>query len=93
MEGYACQSYDLVIKITDLTFTFINTLDEQFFSHLVGYTSANFSEVVVAECRIENAMLAGKLQGDKKSPVAIRIGYKAKEPTVSIVNTLNFAKQ
>ena len=76
----------------DLTFTFINTLDEPFFSHLVGHASANFSEVVVAGCRIENAVSAGKLQAEKKFAPPKVTQYKGKEATVSVVNTSNFAK-
>ena len=76
----------------DLTFTFINTLEEPFFSHLVGHTTTNFSEVTVVGCKIENVVSSGKLQIDKKSSIAKGTSYKAKESTVSVVNTSNFAK-
>ena len=76
----------------DLTFTFINTLEEPFFSHLVGHTTTSFLEVVVAGCRIENAIAVGKLQTDKKSLIMRGTGYKPKEPTVSVFNTSNFAR-
>ena len=70
----------------DLTFTFINTLDEPFFSHLVGHASASFSEVVMAGCRIENAISIGKLQVEKKPSTSKMSPYKAKDATVSVVN-------
>ena len=51
----------------DLTFTFINTLEEPFFSHLVGHTTASFSEVMAARCRIENAVSAGNCKLKRKT--------------------------
>ena len=90
MEGYGCQNYNSVTR-KDLTFTFINTLDEPFFSHLVGHTSTNFSEIVMVGCRIENTMTTRKLQVDKKNPITRGTRYK-KEPTVSVVNTFKLAK-
>ena len=76
----------------DLTFTFINTLEETFPSHLVGHTTANLSEVIAAGCRIVNAVSASKLQVDKKGSVANGMSYKVKEQTISVVNTSNFTK-
>ena len=45
----------------ELTHTFINSLEEPFFSHLVRYTSASFSEIVLAGICIDNALLSEKL--------------------------------
>ena len=45
----------------ELTHTFINSLEEPFFSHLIEHTSVSFSEIVLASSRIENALLSGKL--------------------------------
>ena len=96
-KEYAQRWRAMAAKVTtqlpekDLFHTFINTVEEPFFSHLVGHTSANFSEVVVAGCRIENAMTIGKLQIDKKGLVTRGTGYK-KESTISVVNTSSFAK-
>ena len=75
----------------DLTFTFINTLEEPFFSHLVGHAMANFSEVVAAGCRIENAISAGMLQANMKGAVA-KERVTRRKTIVSVVNTSNFAK-
>ena len=45
----------------DLTSTFINTLGKPYFSHLIGHTTTNFSEIVAAGCRIESAITSAKL--------------------------------
>ena len=71
---------------------FIKSLEEPFFSHLVGHTSVKFSEVVVAGCRIKDVVSAGKLQAEKKNPITRGVGYKGKESTVSVVNTSNMGK-
>ena len=34
----------------DLAFTFVNTLEEPFFSHLIGHSATSFSEIIMAGC-------------------------------------------
>ena len=93
---YALRWRALAAKVTtpilekDLAFTFINTLEKSYFTHLIGHTSANFSEIVAAGCRIESAITLGRLlpfETSKKRPVTVKPVSKPREATVSVVNS------
>ena len=79
----------------DLTSTFINTLEKPYFSHLIGHTATNFSEIIAAGCRIESTITSGKLLAQEildKKPISVRPPNKPKEATVSVINSSNYVK-
>ena len=79
----------------DLTSTLINTLEKPYFSHLIGHTATNFSEIVAAGCRIESAITSGKLPAQEildKKPISARTPKKPKEATVSIISSNSYVK-
>ena len=47
----------------DLTYVFINTLDEPYFRHLLTNESASIADIVVTGGRIEEAIQFGRLEG------------------------------
>ena len=73
----------------DLTYVFINTLNEPYFKHLLANTSASFANIVVAGGRIEEAIQFGRLEGlDQlgKNSISPNPFSRGQEGTVNVVS-------
>ena len=66
-KGYAQRWRSLDARVNtllpekDLAFTFVNTLEEPFFSHIIGHSSTSFSKIVMTRCRNESTISSEKL--------------------------------
>ena len=88
-KEYAQRWRALAAKVTtpipekDLVFTFVNTLEDPFFSHLIGHASASFAEIVVSGSHIENAIKSGKILAHGKKHMDL---ISSKEASINMVN-------
>ena len=62
----------------ELVYTFLGTLSGPFFNHLIGSSSAGFTELILIEERVEAEIKNGKIQKDASS-AAIRKPFIGKK--------------
>ena len=63
---------------------FLDTLSGPFFNHLIGSSSAGFTELILTGERVEAGIKNGKIQKDTSSSTAIRKPFIGKKEVVAI---------
>ena len=56
----------------ELVDMFLGTLSGPFFNHLIGSSSAGFTELILTEERVEAGIKSGKIQKDSSSSTTVR---------------------
>ena len=63
---------------------FLGTLSGPFFNHLIGSSSAGFTELILTGERVEAGIKIGKIQKDSSSPIAMRKPFTGKNEVSAV---------
>ena len=63
----------------DLVDMFLGTLSGPFFNHLIGSSSAGFTELILTGERVEAGIKSGKIQKDSSASTAVRKPFTGKK--------------
>ena len=68
----------------ELVDMFLGTLSGPFFNHLIGSSSAGFTDLILTEERVEAGIKSGKIQKDSSSSTAVRKPFTGKKEVADV---------
>ena len=68
----------------ELVDMFLGTLSGPFFNHLIGSSSAGFTELISTGERVEAGIKSGKIQKDSSSSTAVRKPFISKKEVSAV---------
>ena len=68
----------------DLVDMFLGTLSGPFFHHLIGSSSAGFTDFILTEERVEAGIKSGKIQKDASTSAAIKKTFPTKKEVSAV---------
>ena len=68
----------------ELVDMFLGTLSDPFFNHLIGSSSAGFTELILMSERVEAGIKSGKIQKDASASAAIKKTFPAKKEVSAV---------
>ena len=71
----------------ELVDMFMGTLSGPFFNHLIGSSSAGFTELILTSERVEAGIKSGKIQKDTSSSAAIRKPFIGNKEVVVVYSS------
>ena len=63
---------------------FLGTLSGPFFNHLIGSSSAGFTELILTGERVEAGIKSGKIQKDSSSSTVVRKPFNGNKEVAAI---------
>ena len=73
----------------ELVDMFLGTLSSLFFNHLIGSSSAGFTELILMGERVEAGIKSGKIQKDASASTAIKKTFPAKKEVSAVYTQRN----